>query len=243
MKLLSSKKVLITGGTTGIGRATAVLLAQNGADVFIFGRHQRELNDALSDVKKLSGKEGMGVVADVADADSIKRVFDKIDQKWGGLDILINNAALPARSITNYSIDDIHYILNVNIAGYLICAKFALEKMLPEGRGHIVNVGSMSACVREAEADLYVATKSAIAGFNESLRKLVNKECVKVSIIEPGSTGTDMISESPEEQIVEEERLNLLKAEDIAECILFCLTRPARCDIVALQVKPHYQIL
>lgn len=241
MEELKGKKVLITGGTTGIGRATAVLLAKNGADVFIFGRHQRELNDALGDIEKIARRKAIGVVADVAHLDSIELVFDQIDQRWGRLDILINNAGLPARSILDHDIDDIFYVISVNLTGYLLCTKFALERMRPKGAGQIVNIGSMSACIREAGADLYVATKSAIVGFNESLRKLVNNEFIKVSMIEPGSVGTSMIAESSEDQRIEEERQNLLKAEDIADCVLFCLTRPARCDVISIQVKPHLQ--
>ena len=243
MEELKGKKALITGGTTGIGRATAVLLAKNGADVFIFGRHQKELEDAQKDIERLTGRKALGAIADVADVNSVKAVFDEIDQTWGGLDILVNNAALPARSVVDHDYNYISYVLKVNIEGYLICSKMALERMLPKNNGHIINIGSMSASVREAESDLYVATKSAIAGFNESLRKLINDRCVKVSIIEPGSVGTDMVSEPPSEQLVEEENQLMLKAEDISECILFCLTRPERCDLISIQVKPHRQII
>lgn len=243
MQILEGKKTLITGGTTGIGRATAILLTKNGADVFIFGRHQKELNDALGDIERLGGKKALGMIADVSDLGAVQTVFDTIDNSWGGLDILVNNAALPARSVVDHDYKTIEYVLNVNIAGYLICTKMALERMLPRNEGHIVNIGSMSASVREAEADLYVTTKSAIAGFNESVRKFVNDRCIKITIIEPGSVGTDMVDEPPFEQRKEEELEFMLKAEDIAESILFCLTRPKRCDVISVQIKPHRQII
>jgi NADP-dependent 3-hydroxy acid dehydrogenase YdfG len=243
MEELVGRKVLITGGTTGIGRATAVLLAKYGADILIFGRHQKELEDALNDIERLGGKKALGTIADVASLDAINSVFDIVDKTWGKLDVLVNNAALPARSVTDHDYKTIKYILDVNITGYLVCTKMALERMLPRNEGHIINMGSMSAHVREAEANLYVTTKSAIAGFNEAVRKLVNDRCVKVSVIEPGSVGTDMVGEPPSEQRFEEEQQYMLKAEDIAESILFCLTRPKRCDVISIQIKPHRQII
>jgi NADP-dependent 3-hydroxy acid dehydrogenase YdfG len=115
--------------------------------------------------------------------------------------------------------------------------------MLPSRSGHIINIGSMSAESREGGDDLYVTTKSAILGFNESLRKTVNRKGIKVSLIEPGSVGTNMISESSIQQEKKESAGEMLKAEDVAECIIFCLNRPSRCDIVEIQVKPSHQII
>jgi NADP-dependent 3-hydroxy acid dehydrogenase YdfG len=86
-----------------------------------------------------------------------------------------------------------------------------------------------------------VATKSAIQGFTEALRKEVNELGIKVSLIEPGSVGTDMQDESPAEQREKERRGEMLKAEDIAGCIEYCLVQPPRCDVVVVQIRPHGQ--
>jgi len=239
--LLKEKVALITGGTTGIGRATAILLAQNGADVVIFGRHHRELDDALNDVGRLSGKSALGMIADTAHKDSIENVFREIDAKYGRIDILINNAGLAARSILDSEYDSWKYIIEVNILGYMLCARLALDRMMPLNFGHIVNIGSMSGEIKEANADLYVATKSAINGFNESLRKKMLGTDIKFTLIEQGSVGTDMIEETTDEQVADEGRYLLLKAEDIAESIFFSLAQPPRVEITKIQLKAKKQ--
>src|SRR5512138_3923953 len=95
---VANKSILITGGTTGIGRATAILLASQGARVMIFGRHDQELNDALKDMQQ-AGEEVFGLTADTANLEDIQRVFKEVDRQMGKLDVLINNAALGYNSI------------------------------------------------------------------------------------------------------------------------------------------------
>jgi NADP-dependent 3-hydroxy acid dehydrogenase YdfG len=118
----------------------------------------------------------------------------------------------------------------------------AAERMKASGWGHIVNIGSMSADVREEDSSVYVATKAGIQGFSEALRKEVNPLGIKVTLIEPGAVGTDMQSQySPEEQREKIEKMEMLRAEDIAACVLYTITQPKRCDVVALQIRPHLQ--
>jgi NADP-dependent 3-hydroxy acid dehydrogenase YdfG len=118
----------------------------------------------------------------------------------------------------------------------------AVERMKANGWGHIVNIGSMSADVREKDSSVYVATKSGIQGFSEALRKEVNPLGIKVTLIEPGAVGTDMQSEySPKEQRKQIEKMEMLRAEDIAACVLYTITQPKRCDVVSLQIRPHLQ--
>lgn len=107
----------------------------------------------------------------------------------------------------------------------------------------IVNIGSMSADVREKNSSVYVATKSGIQGFSEALRKEVNSLGIKVTLIEPGAVGTDMQPQPPEEQRQLEANMEMLKAEDIAACVLYTLTQPKRCDMVNIQIRPHLQII
>ncbi len=235
------KSVLITGGTTGIGRATAILLASQGARIMVFGRHDRELNEALKDIR-LAGEKTFGLTADTANPDDIKRVFKEVDRQMGKLDILINCAALGYHSIMEGTYEDWQYIVNINLLGYMATAHEAIERMRAQGHGHIVNLGSMSADVREKGSSVYVATKAGIEGFSEALRKEVNPLGIKVTLIEPGAVGTDMQSRyPPEEQRKKEEKMEMLKAEDIATCILYTLTQPKRCDVVNVQIRPHMQ--
>lgn len=241
-KFIQGKSVLITGGTTGIGRATALLLASKGARVLIFGREKEPLMDTLEDIHQIGGKV-FGLNADVSKKEDVYRVFEAVDDKLGGaLDFLINNAGIGGGSIADASYGEQEYVIKTNLLGYVTVAGEAIKRMKSQG-GHIVMIGSMSADVRGKGSSLYVATKSGIQGLCESLRKEVNNLGIKVSLIEPGWVGTDMSGFSPEEQRKRQKQLKQLKAEDIANCIYYVLTRPKRMDIVEMKVRPHLQLI
>ncbi len=237
---LQGKAVIVTGGTTGIGRATAELLASEGAKVLIFGRHEKELNEALADMPE---GQVFGLTADTTKPADIERVFATADSKLGGVDILVSNAAEAAQSILDTEYAEWEYVVQANLLGYMACARHAVDRMKPKGSGHIVNIGSLSAKLRDAGSDVYVATKSAIEGFSEALRKQVNEMGIKISLIEPGKVGADFPNSTPEEQPAQQAEGEMLLAEDIAAAVHFVLTQPARCDIIQLQIRPHKQAI
>src|SRR5690606_39201376 len=178
--------------------------------------------------------------------EDVKRVFAEAEDKLGGLDILINNAALAAKGIADMSYEEWRYVVDANLLGYMRCSELALQLMEKQGRGHIVNVGSMSADEREAGSDVYVATKAAIQAFSEAFRKHANEKGVKVSLIEPGSVGTSIAGREPgieKEQEKKQAAGEMLKAEDIAACIRYCLIQPPRCDVIRVQIRPHKQLI
>ena len=234
------KGIIVTGGTTGIGGATARLLASRGAKVLIFGRHEEELNDAMNDLRH-AGSDVHGMIADASKSEDIKQIFEAADAKLGRVDVLVNNAALAAGRVAEWAYEDWEYVVRTNLLGYMACAHEAITRMKKQGSGHIVNIGSMSANVREEGSSVYVATKSGIQGFSEALRKEVNRNGIKVTLIEPGSVGTDMQQPSPEEQRQKEEQGEMLRAEDIAACVYYCLIQPKRCDVVEVRIRPHLQ--
>jgi Short-chain alcohol dehydrogenase of unknown specificity len=247
-KSLAGKAIIVTGGTTGIGRSTAQRLVAGGANVLIYGRHEQELQDALKDITSSangSGGKVHGLTADQSKPEDVKRVFEEADGKLGGVDILVNNAALGGGSITDTDRSEWEYQLRTNLFGYMDCCQQAIERMKAKGSGHIVNVGSMSAKVREGGSDIYVAAKSGIEGFSEALRKQVNEQGIKVTLIEPGLVGTNMtVDQVPvEEQPEAIEKGEMLRAEDIAECVYYTLTQPERCDVVMVQIRPHKQAI
>jgi len=237
---VADKSILITGGTTGIGRSTAILLAAQGARVMIFGRHDQELQDAIKDIQATGG-EVLGLTADTSDPEDVQRVFREVDSQMEQLDILVNNAALGYNSVMEGNYQEWQYIVKTNLLGYMAMAHEAIARMKNRGEGHIVNIGSMSADVREKDSSVYVATKAGIQGFSEALRKEVNPLGIKVTLIEPGAVGTDMQPQSPEEQRQLIEKMEMLRAEDIAASILYTITQPKRCDVVNLQIRPHLQ--
>lgn len=240
---VKGKRIAITGGTTGIGCATALLLAKEGANVIITGRHEQEMNDALKDIKATARGDVYGVINDLADESGVTSFFTEADNQLGGLDILINNAALGFGSVTDGGYGDIEYIVKTNLMAYLACSREAIKRMKGNGGGHIVNIGSMSADVREVNSAVYVATKSGIQGFSESLRKEVNPDGIKVTLIEPGAVDTDMQEEDPETKKQNVKDLEMLTADDIAAGVLYCLSQPKRCDVVELKIRPHLQLI
>lgn len=239
---IKDKRIVITGGTTGIGKATADLLVSLRGRVLIFGRDQKDFNNAFDDIKKQFPEcELYGMPADVTKKEDIAAILKIIDKQLGGIDILINNAALPADGITDGSFEDWQYIIDTNIMGYLTFCKEAVSRMSPQKSGHIINIGSMSAESKSPESTIYVATKAAIRGFSTSLRKEINPLGIKVSLIEPGAVTSDMQPGTREEHQKKIDKLEMLEADDIAMSILFCLSQPKRCDIVTMQIRPHLQ--
>lgn len=241
--LLGGKKILITGGTSGIGRATAVMLSKLGAEVLIFGREEQKLSEALTDIEKLSGKSAFGLTADASTKDGVETVFKEVDSKLGGLDVLINNVAVGGGSLIRENYEQWEDMIKTNILGYVSFSRYALDRMLLKKSGHIINIGSMSAVDKGADHEVYVASKGAIQAFSDSLRKTFNPKGIKVTLIEPGSVGTDMPSETPEQQEKLQEELKMLKAEDIAEVVAFCLTREERSEIINVRIKPSLQFI
>jgi 3-hydroxy acid dehydrogenase / malonic semialdehyde reductase len=233
---LNGKRILVTGGTTGIGRETVRLLAGQGARVLTFGRDAEALRDALDYVP-----QAIGLTADAATKDGIARVFAAVDGQLGGIDMLVGCAALGAQPIHEMADDDWRYVIETNLVGTMACAREAIRRMEPQGGGHLLFVGSISTDIKAVGESVYSATKAGIQAFAETLRKEIADKNIKVSVIQPGSVDTDMQECSTDEKREAVASHEMLHAEEIADAIAFVLTRSERADVVNLRIEPRVQ--
>lgn len=235
---LNGRRVLISGGTTGIGRATAVLLASEGAKVFICGRNPQYLADALARIREVG--EGDGISIDLAGDGAPKRFVEQAEGWMGGIDVAIVNAAIPAEGLSEMGVDDLAYAISTDFTAYLMTAHAAQERMLA---GDIVLIGSMSAHVLGPHSTVYAGIKAGIAGFAEALRRELGPKGIKVSLVEPGKVGADFqypdIPADKQRGMIRDEKM--LRAEDIAVGIHFLLTQPSRTVVQQLVMVPRVQ--
>ena len=242
LESLNGKQVLITGGSTGVGRATALMFAAAGCRVFICGSNGQHLADAI-EAGRQQGAEIGGIAIDLRKQDSIEALFRGADEWLGHIDIAVLNAGIGAHGVlTSMSHEECREVVTVNLLSYIACSLESIKRMQGRG-GQIIMTGSMSAAVADEHATVYTATKSGVRGFARSLRKEANPLGIRVSLVEPGSIGSDMVDETCEQQREMQESLKMLKAEDVARAIFFLASQPARCDVIELQVRPHLQIV
>ncbi|VWX55134.1 SDR family oxidoreductase [Novosphingobium sp. 9U] len=235
---IAGKRILLTGGTTGIGRATFLALAKQEAKLLTFGREP----EPLAQVLELAGlPDECGMTADSSKPEDIERIFEAVDERLGGIDVLIACAALGAQPLHEMSDEDWRYVIDTNLVGYLACARGALKRMIAQGSGLIVLVSSISPEIMAPGESVYAATKGGINHFALTLRKEVGDKGVRVTVIEPGSVGSDMQECTDEEQREAIAHGEMLFAEEIAEAIEFVLTRSTRCDIPMLRIEPIQQ--
>ncbi|MCJ8158992.1 SDR family oxidoreductase [Sphingomonas sp. LaA6.9] len=232
---LEGRRTVVTGGTTGIGRAIAVLLASYGAKVFICGRNPAHLMDALERIREVG--EGDGVAVDLTLAEDLEHFFAKADGYLGGLDIAVVNAAVPAEAMAGTDEQTMRYQIAADFTAYLATAQAAAERM--QAGSDIILIGSMSAVSRKGGASIYVAAKSGIEGFAVSLRQELADEDIKVGLIEPGFTGADFQYPEfgPEDQVKLINEHVMLRAEDIAVAAHFMLTQPRRTAVSLMRVE------
>ena len=235
---LTGKRIAITGGTTGIGRAIARLLASEGAKVFVCGREQEHLDDALKGIAEVG--EGSGIAIDLADPAAVERFFAEARAWLGGLDVAVINAAIAAKGLSEMTEREVRYAIATNFTGYVMSAHEAIEAMA-DRQGDIVLIGSMSTHVLGPSSTVYAGIKAGITGMAEALRKELGEKDIKVSLVEPGFTQSDMqypeVDTEKQKQLVREDKM--LRSEDIAVAVHFCLTQPRRAVIQQVTVAPR----
>ena len=237
---LKGRRVVITGGTTGIGRATAILLASEGARVFVCGRDPQHLRDALQAIGEAArdGGEGFGINLDLADPEATTQLFDEVEAELGGVDVAILNAAVAAEGLTEMTTDEIRYAIAVDFTAYMLGAYEAANRI---AEGDIVFTGSMSAHILGPHSTVYAGIKAGIAGFSEALRKELGNKDIRVALVEPGKTKADFGDVPDAEQREKVASEETLRAEDIAVGVHYLLTQPRRTAVQQLTIVPRAQ--
>ena len=239
---LKGRRAVITGGTTGIGRAIAVLLASEGCEVFVCGRDPQHLADALVRIREVGA--GDGIALDLAEEENVGRFLAAAHTAMGGYDIVIANAAVAAEGLLDMSEQDLRYTIADNFTAYLLTAQHGAREMLAtngERGGDIVLVGSMSAYVLGPGSTVYAGIKYGIQGFAVALRRELGEKGIRVALVEPGLTGSDMQTDPPEEQAKKIGEEESLRAEDIAVGVHYLLTQPRRAVVQQLTISPRVQ--
>ncbi len=241
---LSGKVALVTGATSGIGEATALALAAEGACVAIAARRVQRLNDLAERIRRAGG-EALPIETDVADEAQASEMVGRILRESGRLDLLVTVAGVGvAAPFQNTTTAEYRRMVDVNILGVLYPIHAALPAMKRQGDGHIVIVSSGTGRYIHPST-VYSGTKHAISAIAESLRREIGKDWIRVTCIEPGAVKTEFTSHMREDvRKSVEQRLGdmeQLESEDIAAAILYAVTQPRRVNVNILTLYPTQQ--
>src|SRR5438105_11657728 len=192
---MSSPVVLITGALTGIGRAAAIIFAQEGAHIVVSGRRDKQGRELVAELQGL-GAEAIFVRTDVRKDEDVRNLVDQTVKRFGRLDIAVNNAGTEGLRglVTEQTAESYADTLDNNVLGVLLSMKHELRAMLPQGSGSIVNVSSAYGSVGAAGASVYVASKHAVEGLTKSAALEVAGAGVRVNVVAPGTTDTGMMT-------------------------------------------------
>lgn len=225
---MNNKVALVTGGTSGIGRATAIALAAKGVNVVVGGRRE-ELGQKI--VEDIIGKDGKGefVKLDVTDEDNVKKAIERIIEKYGRLDLAVNNAGIAQipEALVNTNSNDFQKLLQTNVMGVFYSMKYELQHMIKSGSGSIVNISSICGIKSTAGSGAYNATKFAVEALTKSTALEVAEHKIRINSVAPGPTHSEITDAMPDKHDLIANMIPLKRmgnAEDIANGILWLLS-------------------
>src|SRR4051812_27299959 len=250
---LTGAVAIVTGASSGIGDATARLLAEHGATVAVVARRKDRLDALVAQIQADGGK-ALAVATDITDRAQAEQAVQTVIDQFGRLDILINNAGLMLLGpIVGADVDEWERMISVNQKGLLYMTNAALPHLLKaaedelRGVANIVNISSIAGRQAWANFGAYTMTKFGVNGFTEALRQEVTKRHVRVGVLEPGAVATELASHNSQkirEDLAASDAENIavpLQPEDIAESIAFMVTRASRSSIAELWAMPTSQ--
>ena len=248
---LGGTVALVTGASSGIGQATAVELAREGASVALVGQRADRLTDLAAQITAAGGK-ALALPTDVTDASAVAEAVERTAEELGRLDILVNNAGVMLLGPTpGADLNDWRRMVDVNLTGLMHTTHAAIPHLLkaagdgPRQVADIVNISSLNGRTAFAMSAVYSATKFGVNGFTEALRQELTRQHVRVAVVEPGSVDTELRAQnSPAIQQMIAAGLGdieRLQSQDIADAIGYIVTRPRHVTVNELLVRPTEQ--
>ncbi len=239
MKDLTGKVAVITGASSGIGQAAARLLVQEGVHVFLAARRR----DRLDTLARELGSATTVVQVDVADAEGVRALFSQVRERFGGLDLLFNNAGIGISDRFEASNpDDWKAMIDVNLYGVLNCTREAIPLLRGRAGAMICSVSSVGGRYGVENWSVYSATKYAVVGFHDALRKELGPERIRVSVIEPGAVWTEFGGNVSEALKARREKLDALTSEDIAQALVYAFAQPPNVLVEEILLRPVLQV-
>ncbi|MBD2232873.1 SDR family oxidoreductase [Phormidium tenue] len=236
---VENKVIAITGASSGIGEATAKLLAQNGAKVVLGARRTDKLEKLVKKIHASGGTAEFKAV-DVTDRDDVKAFVEFAKAEFGRVDVIFNNAGvMPLSPMNALKVEEWDNMINVNIRGVLNGIAAGLPIMEAQGGGQIINTASIGAHVVVPTAAVYCATKYAVWAISEGLRQ--ESQTIRVTTISPGVVATELGSDITDESskgLLEELRKTALASEAIARAVLYAVSQPDDVDVNEVIVRP-----
>ena len=230
---LKDQVALVTGASRGIGREISTALAGQGARVVLTARNE-ELLHKLENEIILSGGKAEAVRADISEDKDLTNLFKLVTEKYGKLDVLVNNAAVGTfGGLAEFPIDDFDKIIKVNLRGVFLCCQKALKLMMPAKSGYIINISSMSGFKAYKDQSAYAASKHGLMGITKSLASEVQEHGIRVSAILPGGVDTELIRQARPDL----DASVLIKTEDIALTVLFLLSLSDRAMVDQIIIR------
>lgn len=230
---------VVTGGSSGVGRATALRLVKEGWRVAIVGTRE----DALNETIKLSGKaeQMLAATCDIGDADAVQAMGKRVTEKWGNVELLVAAAGtnVPNRSLEKLSLEDYRKVIDVNLNGVFYCVQAFLPAMRQNNRGTIVVVNSLAGLRASALSGVpYSASKFAAAGLVQSINAEENSNGVRATSVFPGDINTPLLDKRPNPP-AKELRGNMLQPDDVTDCIMLAVNLPDRVVVEEIIVRPR----
>jgi NADP-dependent 3-hydroxy acid dehydrogenase YdfG len=241
------KTVLITGATSGIGEATAILLAQNNFNLIITGRRTDRLKNLKDKIESETEANVFALNFDIRNRQETEKAIKSLPGRWQSVAILINNAGLAAglSAINNGDVDDWERMIDTNVKGLLYITRLISAQMIERREGHIVNISSIAGRETYPMGNVYCATKHAVEALTKGMRLDFLKHGIKVSSVSPGAVETEfsLVRFKGDRERAQKvyEGFTPLFAKDIAETILFVVTRPKHVNIDDILVMPADQ--